>query len=138
MSSLFENKQMVHIVSEVIILFGVVMYFNSQTKNLANQIEELSNRFDEQEEKVEALEKKINELVAQRMQQVPQRVNLPPPQPQQRVVVTSPPPPTKKVEVPSVPQVSQQSKIVDVSDNESELDRVLTTELQELENDLTN
>ena len=52
MSKLFENKQLIHIASELILVAGVSLYFYKQNKNLSDEIEELSNKLEEQDETI--------------------------------------------------------------------------------------
>lgn len=54
--SLFDNKQMVHIVSEVVVLLGITLYFSSKNKKLMNHIEELAQRLEQQDDRLQSLE----------------------------------------------------------------------------------
>ena len=62
---ILENKQMVHIVSELIILIGVVFYFSNKNKAILNQLEELNQRIEEQEQKMDKQEQVLRSLVLQ-------------------------------------------------------------------------
>ena len=64
MSQILENKQMVHIVSEVIVLIGLTFYFNQKNKKLMNHIEDLAQRIEEQEDLLQKHENIIKKLVA--------------------------------------------------------------------------
>lgn len=64
MSKILENKQIIHIVSEVVILSGITFYFVSQNKKLQTQINELSGKLDEYEEMYQNHEQVIRQLVA--------------------------------------------------------------------------
>ena len=64
MSQILENKQMVHIVSEVIVLIGLTFYFNQKNKKLLNHIEDLAQRIEEQEDLLQKHENIIKKLVA--------------------------------------------------------------------------
>jgi hypothetical protein len=51
MSKLLENnKQMIHVASEVVVLLGITYYFSSKNKKLVDQLDDLSQRVEEQEE----------------------------------------------------------------------------------------
>jgi hypothetical protein len=65
MTKILENKQMVHIVSEIIILFGVIFYFSNKNKAMMNHIEELNQRLEEQEQKMDKQEQVLRNLVLQ-------------------------------------------------------------------------
>lgn len=53
---LFDNKQVMHVVSEVIVLCGISFYFTSKIKGLQGIIEELSQRLEDQEDKLQKLD----------------------------------------------------------------------------------
>jgi len=57
-----ENKQLVHIVAEVVVLVGVVFYFSSKNKKLSSHIEELAQRIEEQEDRIQKLETTLQHL----------------------------------------------------------------------------
>jgi hypothetical protein len=61
-SSTFDNKQLIHIASEVFVLFGITYYFSSKNKQLLGYIEELHHRIDEKDERYEKLEKTVGQL----------------------------------------------------------------------------
>lgn len=54
-----ENKELIHIVAEVVIFFGLVFYFSSQNKKLCKHIEDLSESLEEQTTKCTELEEKL-------------------------------------------------------------------------------
>ena len=64
MSQILENKQMVHIASEIIALIGLTFYFNQKNKKLMNHIEDLAQRIEEQEDLLQKHENIIKKLVA--------------------------------------------------------------------------
>jgi hypothetical protein len=51
-----ENKQIIHIASEVVVLCGLTFYFSSKNKKLMGHIEELAQRLEEQEDHIQKLE----------------------------------------------------------------------------------
>jgi hypothetical protein len=63
MSKIFDNKQMVHIASEVVVLIALVYYFNQKNKKLLGYIEDLSQRIEEQEDMIENHENMLRKIV---------------------------------------------------------------------------
>ena len=59
-----ENKQMVHIASEIVVLLGLTFYFNQKHKKLMSHIEDLAQRVEEQEDMLQKHEQVIQKLVA--------------------------------------------------------------------------
>ena len=64
MSKLLDNKQIIHIVSEIFVFVGITIYFSTQNKKLLNNIRDLTQRIDDQEELIQTHEKKIAQLVS--------------------------------------------------------------------------
>lgn len=62
MSKLLENKQMVHIASEVVVIMGITFYFSRQNKQLREHIEDLAQRLEEQEDHIQKLEQTLTKL----------------------------------------------------------------------------
>ncbi len=60
--SILENKQLLHIAGEVVVLIGVVFYFSSKNKKLSAHIEELAQRIEDQEERIQKLELSIQQM----------------------------------------------------------------------------
>ena len=50
MSKLLENKQIIHIAAEILVLVGITFYFSSKNKKLSEHIEDLSQRLEDQED----------------------------------------------------------------------------------------
>jgi hypothetical protein len=68
MAKLMENKQMIHIASEIVVVIGLTFYFNQKNKKLMSHIEDLSQRIEEQEDllqKHEQIIKKLAESIKQ-------------------------------------------------------------------------
>lgn len=159
MSKLLENKQLVHITSEIVVLLGLTFYFNQQNKKLMGHIEDLVQRIEDQEDllqKHEEVIKKLVEYVNQQQTAKTQQVHTPP-TPQVTPQVT---PQTiksasksknvdklpKKVEKPSKQPIVhvQQKEVVDRrvsfteeqlnddSQSDSDLDAEIAQELSEL------
>ena len=63
MSNLLENKQMIHIASEIVALIGITFYFSSKNKRLLKHIEHLSQRLEDQEDMLQKHEQVIQQLV---------------------------------------------------------------------------
>lgn len=64
MSKLLENKQMLHIAAEVVVLLGVSFYFNSKCKKLMGHIENLAQHIEEQDSTIQKHEQMIQSLGA--------------------------------------------------------------------------
>lgn len=63
MSKLMENKQLVHIASEAIVLIGITFYFNQKHKKLMSYIEDLAQRVEGQEDIIQKHEMTIGKLI---------------------------------------------------------------------------
>jgi hypothetical protein len=63
MAKLMENKQMIHIASEIVVVIGLTFYFNQKNKKLMSHIEDLSQRIEEQEDLLQKHEQIIKKLV---------------------------------------------------------------------------
>lgn len=63
MSKLLENKQIVHIATEIVVLIGITFYFSSKNKKLLGHIEDLSQRLEDQEDMIQKHEQIIKQLV---------------------------------------------------------------------------
>jgi uncharacterized protein YoxC len=70
----FDNKQLVHIASEVVVLVGLTFYFSSKNKKLLSHIEELSQRIEEQEDRIQKMEVSLQQ-VNQKFDALVQQVN---------------------------------------------------------------
>ena len=44
MSKILENKQIIHIATEIVALMGIIFYFSSKNKKLLAHIEDLSQK----------------------------------------------------------------------------------------------
>ena len=63
MSKLIENKHIIHIASEIIVLLGLTFYFNQKNKKIMGHIQDLSQRIEEQEDLLQKHEQVIKKLV---------------------------------------------------------------------------
>ena len=63
MSKLLENKQIIHIVTEIIAAIVIIFYFSSKNKKLLGHIEDLSQRLEDQEDMIQKHELIIKQLV---------------------------------------------------------------------------
>ena len=63
MAKLMENKQMIHIASEIVVVIGLTFYFNQKNKKLMGHIEDLSQRIEEQEDLLQKHEQIIRKLL---------------------------------------------------------------------------
>ncbi len=157
MSKLFENKQIIHIATEIVALIGIIFYFSSKNKKLLEHIEDLSQRLEDQEDLIQKHEQIIRQLV----QVVNNRGHPPSPSPQpskpkhvKRKKTLSPPkrplarPPRQQPDKPPVsfedneeveetdkPQPVKSAAVVEEysSDEDSDLDAEIADELEELQ-----
>ena len=77
MSKIFENKQLIHIASEVVILVALVYYFNQKNRKLLNIVEDLAQRVEEQEDLIQ----KHEEIIKKMVEQINKLSSISPPQP---------------------------------------------------------
>ena len=63
MSKLVENKQLIHIGTEVVVLVGLTFYFSQKNKKLIGHIEDLAQRVEDQEDMLQKHEQIIRKLV---------------------------------------------------------------------------
>lgn len=63
MSKLLENKQVIHVATEIVVLIGIMFYFSSKNKKLVSHIEDLSQRLEDQEDLIQKHEQVIKQLV---------------------------------------------------------------------------
>lgn len=62
-STLYEKKEIIHIASEIIVIVGIVYYFNQKNKKLLTHIEDLVQRIEDQEDMLQKHEQIIKSLV---------------------------------------------------------------------------
>lgn len=94
MSKIFENKQLIHIATEVVILVALVYYFNQKNRKLLNIVEDLAQRVEEQEDliqKHEEIIKKMVDTLNKLSTYSPQSQFTPQPQPPRKQKPQSPP-----------------------------------------------
>lgn len=63
MSKLLANKQIIHIITEIVVLIGITFYFSSKNKKLSSHIEDISQRLEDQEDLIQKHEQIIRQLV---------------------------------------------------------------------------
>jgi hypothetical protein len=159
MSKLLENKQMVHIASEVVVLIGLTFYFSQKNKKLMGHIEDFALRLEEQDDIIQKHEQLIQRL-ANAVQQLQQNqvtvspVNSPVKRERSRVAPVQSRRPTKPVHSapplknpsppkPVTPKIHFDSKIYQEpehvydsrSDSEEDLDKELLEELGDLQDE---
>lgn len=59
---IFDNKQLIHIASEVVVLIGVIYHFSSKNKKLMGHIEELAQKIEDQELQIQEMKGLIKQL----------------------------------------------------------------------------
>lgn len=163
MSKILENKQIIHIAAEILVLVGITFYFSSKNKKLSEHIEDLSQRLEDQEDLIKKHEQIIRQLV-QRINSTNEGRNVPP----QPVPVSTtnsgprlgsksskskrktPNPTPSSAQIPKQPsrrlsgptvsfmdneKVNEQSAHIDElsSEDDSDLDAEIADELQELQ-----
>lgn len=62
MPKLLDNKQIIHIVVEIVIILGIFFYFSQKNKKLMKHINDLTQRLEEQEDIIQKHEQMINKL----------------------------------------------------------------------------
>ena len=160
MSKLFtDNKQMIHILSEVVVLVGITFYFNQKNKKLMAHIEDLAQRVEEQEDllqKHDQLLKQIVEHISKQQAMARQNVTRPPPgsmgkpiqrrkspdkisKPKKAPVRVRFAQDTKQTILPDTPQsnVEVETEVEDEVETELDLDAELREELNDLVEDET-
>ena len=63
MAKMFENKQIIHIAAEIIVIGGLTFYFNQKHKKVVKQVEELNQRLEQQNMILQKHEQIIQRLV---------------------------------------------------------------------------
>ena len=66
--SIFQNKQVIHIIGEVIVLSSVVIYFHFKTKKLNDHILEIVKKLQEQDEIIQKHDILLKQLVTKNVQ----------------------------------------------------------------------
>lgn len=157
MSKIMENKQMIHIATEIVIFAGVIYYFNQKNEKLLSQIQDLFHKMEEQEELLQRHEEIIKKMAAlineQKIKSSAVETDLFKKEQDRnnnkkqpiKVVKSQPIKVTFKQELPKqnkiehrVEEISSEeeseSEKEDINKDESDLDAELAEELQELEN----
>jgi hypothetical protein len=139
MSKLLENKQLIHIVSEVLILFVIVFYFSSKNRKLQTDIEHLAQKLEEQGEHLQKLEhvvRNIDMVLRQKMPlQPPRKAKIEQKMTENKMQQVRSSQPASSQQVPSRPPRPQVVEIEEEPYNEDELDGEIEEELQELNDD---
>ena len=63
MSKVIENKQLIHLAAEVVVVIGLTFYFNTKHKKIKEHVAELSQRLEEQDQIIEKHEQTIRQIV---------------------------------------------------------------------------
>jgi hypothetical protein len=75
MSSIFQNKQILHIIVEMVVISGIVIYFYRKTKESSLQIELLLKRIQIQDEILQKHETMLNSLLSQKKNNIEKSSN---------------------------------------------------------------
>ena len=62
MSKLLENKQLIHVCAETIVLLGMTYHFSQNNKKMSQKMDDLLKKINEQNEKIEKQKLVIDEL----------------------------------------------------------------------------
>jgi hypothetical protein len=146
-----ENKQMVHIASEIVVLFGLTFYFNQKNKKLMSHIEDLAQKVEEQDDLLQKHEQVIKKMVefinqnpspqsvlVQTQHHKPKKIlakevhTKPPLTVRKQPMKESPQKVSFKTDIPKETKVEQYTEEEEEED-ESDLDAELAEELRELE-----
>ena len=126
MSSIIENKQLVHIGAEIVILAGVSYYFSNKNAKLLESIEVINLRLNQQEEMIQKQDMLIKKLMIKVEQNHPKS---------QSSVVE----PKKVTKKQSSVSFEEKTPIIvrieedDPEETESNLDKEIEEELNELD-----
>jgi len=143
MSKMMENKQMIHIASEIIVLGGLIYYFNQKNKKLLSHIQDLSRKIEDQEgilQNHEEIIRKMSEFITQQKNTIEKSKKIPvkeirtiTPKKSEPIKVSfkKNPSPIKNKIVKRVEEISSSEE--EEEEEESDLDAELEEELQELE-----
>lgn len=141
---LIDNKQMVHIISEVVVMLGMTFYFSSKNKQLQGYIDELSQRLEEQEDRVHKLEgtlQQLNNNFGQYVQEnrmavssLVQKMNVPQPETKKikQKMFNLKPQPLQPPQQPKKVVFVEQEKEDEEEISDSELDEEIQEELKDL------
>jgi hypothetical protein len=155
MSKLLQNPQIIHIISEAVVIIGITFYFSQKTKKLMNHINDLTQRLEDQEDIIQKHEQLIlklmnsvdelnnkpnpNQYLQQPLKQQPvkqQPISRPPenvPIINVRRVVVGSGKKEPKVEEVKVEELEEEYTNEIEEDQEDDLDAELAEELAELE-----
>jgi len=158
--SLMDNKYMVHIASEIVVLIGLTFYFNQKNKKMMNYIEDLVQRVEEQEDILQKHEQLIKKLIGYINQLSSQPYNTSLPLHKQAPIKQPSINPKSSIKI-SFKENSKNNKVEnskknnieilneneetnenkeseneEISENEEDLDKELDEELDELKNSL--
>ena len=135
-----ENKQMIHIASEIIVLGGLIYYFNQKNKKLLSHIQDLSHKIEQQEvilQKHEEIIRKMSEFINQQKNKSTSTKKIPVKEIQHKksepikVSFKKETSPIKNKIVQRVEEISSSEE--EEEEEESDLDAELAEELEELE-----
>ena len=150
MNSLKQNSQMVHIISEVVVMIAITFWMAQKNRQLSQRIELLLHRVEEHElrhrelqEKVSKMEKIISQLLGQprsvpvsaRRSEAPQR---PVKQPQQVQRAQPVKQPAQQVHVQEPSPQPRPQPVVQPPPDDDLLDLELENELMELQNEVVD
>ena len=71
----FNNKHLIHIVSEIVVFVGISIYFSSKNTKLSKHIEDLAQRLEEQEDRIQKLESTIQQIISKNLPEFVLQIN---------------------------------------------------------------
>lgn len=85
MTSFIENKQLIHVATEIVVGLSVTFYFNQQNKKLKSYIDDLFQRIEQQEEEIQ----KHTEIIEKLLKVINEnQMNLPQTKPRDKIIKT--------------------------------------------------
>lgn len=60
--NVFNYKDIIHVVSEIVIVIGITFYFSSKNRKMMSTIEELGKKIEEQDKMIQALKNSIQQI----------------------------------------------------------------------------
>ena len=133
MNRILEHKQIIHVVSEVVIIASVSYFFYQKNRKLSQEIENLAQLLQEQQNMLEKHENLIKKLLQNQNYQQTVMQNKPKVVEKVKAIrkeVVLPSPPIKEEEEPELPRVVRLDEPEEK--NDSDLDDEIQSELNEL------
>lgn len=128
-----ENKQLIHIAGETLILMAIVYYFSRKFKSVNNNFKSLIDKINSLETIIDNQNKAITALMSQRQMVFPRSHDFSPPNKQQKEKTH-----VEKTVSFSEPEKEKEIMITEDDSDDSDSDSVLDDEIKEELNELKN